>query len=241
MTAEKYVLQAKPRTLTGRKVKQLRAAKILPAHVYGNTAPLNIQMDEKMFNDVFKRAGETSVLSLHVEGEKEARPVLVADYTVDPMSGNMIHIDLRQVNLNVKVKANVPVELEGESEAVKAGGVLIQLVNEIEVEALPNDLPEKFVLNISALNKIGDELKVSNLVFDASKVVLDLGADESLVVVNEPKVEVEPVVAEPVEVETTVQGKKAEEGEEGAEAKPGEKAKAPAAAAKPAEKKEEKK
>lgn len=215
MTATKYVLNARKRTITGKKVKQLRAAKILPAHIYGNTEPVSVEFDEKTFLDMFKKAGETSVLYVQVEGEKDQRPVLVADYSVDPVLGQMIHIDLRQVNLNVKVKANVPVELEGESEAVKTGGVLIQLVNEIEVEALPTDLPEKFVLNISVLNKVGDELKVSDLKYDAAKVELALKPEDTLVVVNEPKVEVEPVVTEPVEVETTVQGAKKDE-EEGA-------------------------
>lgn len=213
MTATKYLLNAKKRTVTGKKVKLLRAARLLPAHIYGNTEPINIQLDEKAFVSMFEKAGETSVLYIQVEDEKESRPVLVADYSLDPVKGNITHIDLRQVNLNVVVKANVPVELVGESEAVKAGGVLIQVLNEIEVEALPTDLPEKFELDISALKQIGGELKVTDLKFDASKVTLSLAPEEVLVIVSEPKIEVEPVVAEPTEVETTVQGAK-KEGEE---------------------------
>jgi len=229
MTAEKHTLSAKKRTITGKKVKQLRAQRILPAHIYGNTEPINIEFDEKMFLHVFKKAGETSLLYIQIEGEKDARPVLVADYMVDPMSGVITHVDLRQVNLSVQVKANVPVEVVGESEAVKAGGVLISLYNEIEVEALPTDLPEKFVLDATKLLKIGDELKVSDLEYDKTKVEVLLHADEILVVVNEPVVEVEaPVATEPIEVETTVQGAK-KEGEEGA-----------AEGEKKAEKKEEK-
>lgn len=246
MTAEKNVLNAKKRTVTGKKVKLLRLAHILPGHIYGNTEPINVEFDEKAFNTLFNIAGETSVLHVHVEGEKDVRPVLVADYTVDPVRGQIIHVDLRQVNLNVKVKANVQIELEGESPAVKEGGVLISLINEVEVEALPNDLPEKFVLNASSLLKIGDELKVSDLKYDASKVTLSVGPDDVLVVINEPRVEVEPVVVEPVEVETTVQGTKkdGEEGdalveEKGGAPKAGA-AKAPAVATKPAEKKGEK-
>lgn len=243
MIAEKNVLNAKKRTVTGKKVKVLRLAHILPGHIYGNTEPINVEFDEKAFNTLFKIAGETSVLHVQVEGEKDVRPVLVADYTVDPVRGQIIHVDLRQVNLNVKVKANVQIELEGESPAVKEGGVLISLVNEVEVEALPNDLPEKFVLNASSLLKIGDELKVSDLKYDASKVTVSAGPDDVLVVINEPRVEVEPVVVEPVEVETTVQGTK-KEGEEGtalAEEKGGSSkagvAKTSETTAKPAEKK----
>ncbi len=216
MTTEKHMLPAKKRTVTGKKVKQLRAQHILPAHIYGNTEPLNVEFDEKVFLKTFEKAGETSLLYVQVEGEKNARPVLVADYMVDPILGQITHVDLRQVNLNVKVKANVPVEVVGESEAVKAGGVLITLYNEIEVEALPTDLPEKFILDISNLLKIGDELKVSDLQFDATRVEVSIDPSEILVIVNEPVVEVEaPVTTEPVEVETTVQGAKKED-EEGA-------------------------
>lgn len=214
MTAEKHTLLAKRRTIIGKKVKQLRAQRILPAHIYGNTEPINIEFDEKTFLHVFKKAGETSLLYVQIEGEKNARPVLVVDHMVDPMSGVITHVDLRQVNLSVKVKANVPVEVVGESEAVKAGGVLISLYNEIEVEALPTDLPEKFVLDATKLLKIGDELKASDLEYDKTKVEVLLNSEEILVVVNEPVVEVEaPVATEPVEVETTVQGAK-KEGEE---------------------------
>lgn len=219
MTAEKHTLPAKKRTIIGKKVKQLRTKHILPAHIYGNTEPLNIEFDEKIFLKTFEKAGETSLLYVHIEGEKESRPVLVADYMVDPVLGQITHVDLRQVNLNVKVKANVPVEVVGESEAVKAGGVLITLYNEIEVEALPTDLPEKFVLDISKLVNIGDDLKVSDLQFDSSKVEISIDPTEVLILVNEPVVEVEaPVTTEPVEVETTVQGAKKEGDEEVAEA-----------------------
>lgn len=212
MTAEKHTLPAKKRTITGKKVKQLRSKHILPAHIYGNTEPLNIEFDEKTFLKTFEKAGETSLLYVHVEGEKESRPVLVADYMVDPVLGQITHVDLRQVNLNVKVKANVPVEVIGESEAVKAGGVLITLYNEIEVEALPTDLPEKFVLDISKLLNIGDDLKVADLQYDASKVEISVAPTEVLVLVNEPVVEVEaPVTTEPVEVEITAQGLKKED------------------------------
>jgi large subunit ribosomal protein L25 len=234
MASKKLVLQAQQRTIIGKKVKQLRAKQLLPAHVYGNTEPINIQIDERAFAKLFAEAGETGLFYLTVEGEKEERPVLISDYLLDPILGTVKHVDLRQVDLNVKVKANVPFETTGESEAVKAGGVLITTINEIEVEALPADLPEKFVLDISVLKAVGDELKVSDLKYDASKITLTLSPDERLVAVAEQKVEVEePVVVTPAEVETTVQGAKKDE-EEGA-AKTDEKA-----SEKPAEKKAEK-
>jgi len=110
------------------------------------------------------------------------------------------------------------VEIIGESEAVKAGGVLLTMHDQIEVEALPADLPEKFILDISVLKEIGNDLKVSDLQYDKSKIEVTLSLDEVLAVIQEPRKEEEvvPVSSEPVEVETTVQGKKPE-GEEGSE------------------------
>ncbi len=232
---KKYELSATVRTVMGKKVKHLRAAHQIPGNVFGNTKPVAITLEEKALKKLLIDAGETALVQLKIEGEEKTRPILFAQFDVDGVTGALLHVDLQQVDLSEKVTANVALELEGESEGVKNGGVLLQLHDELEVEALPSDLPEKFVLNLSALAKIGDDLKVSDLVYDKEKVEMKLGADEVLVVVQEPKVEEEPeVVAEPVEVETTVQGKKAEpaEGEEAADAKGG---------AKPAAKAEEKK
>lgn len=239
---KKFELSAVKRTVLGKKVKHLRLERKIPANVFGNTKPTPVTLDEKQLIKTLSEAGETALVELHIEGEEKARPILFSHVDRHPISGNILHVDLQQVNLTEKVTAHVPLELVGESEAVKAGGVLLTLHDEIEVEALPSDLPEKFVLDISVLKEIGKELKISDLSYDPSKVELKLGADEILVVVQEPKVEEEPVVvAEPVEVETTVQGAKKEEGEEGeagADAKAG--AKPPAEGAKPAAKPEAK-
>lgn len=215
---KKYELAATKRTVFGKKVKHLRSAHQIPGNVFGNTDPTPVTMDEKQLVKMIAEAGETALVQLHIEGEEKARPILLSQILRDSVHGNILHVDLFQVDLSEKVTANVPFELVGESEAVKAGGVLLKLHDEIEVEALPSDLPEKFEIDISVLKTIGSDLKISDLVYDKDKIELKLDAGEVLVVIQEPKVEeVEVAPAEPVEVETTVQGKKPAEGEEGAE------------------------
>ncbi len=215
---QRHHLEAKKRTLLGKKVKQLRAERQVPANVFGNTQSLAITLDTKAFTTVLTEAGETGLIDLSIEGETQKRPVLVSNVAYHPLSGEILHVDLQQVNLAEKVTAHVPIEIVGESEAVKAGGVLLTMHDQIEVEALPADLPEKFILDISVLKEIGNDLKVSDLQYDKSKVEIALSLDEVLAVIQEPRKEEEvvPVSTEPVEVETTVQGKKPE-GEEGTE------------------------
>lgn len=186
-------LSAKKREITGRKVKQLRAQGILPANVYGKkTKSLAVALDQKEFTKVFQEAGETGVVKLLVESEKEERPILIQNVQKDPVSDEPLHVDLRQIILTEKVTAQIPVELEAEAPAVQQKlGILIQIITELEVEALPMDLPEKFFVNISKLAKVGDEFTVKNLAVDRKKI--DLKAEETLVLAK-----IEPLAAEEV-------------------------------------------
>src|SRR5690349_12719969 len=122
---QRYSLSAQKRILIGKKVKQLRTQRLVPAHVFGHTESVNLTLDQKAFLSLLRKAGETSLIELTIEGEPKTRPVLIAQVTYHPVSGSLIHVDLQQVNLTEKVTAHVPVEMVGESEAVKAGGVLI--------------------------------------------------------------------------------------------------------------------
>lgn len=213
MTTQRLSLSAGKRTVLGRKTTRLRLQGMIPAHVFGNNVEgVNISVASKPFLDLYQKAGETSLIDLQVEGEDKPRPVLVTSMDRHPITGQILHIDFFQVNLKEKVSANIPVEVEGESEAVKAGGVLVTVYSEIEVEALPTDLPEKFVVDATKLVAIGDDFKVSDLVYDKSKVTLSLAEDEVLATVKAQEEEaVEETPAEPVEVELTKQGATKEE------------------------------
>lgn len=213
-----HELKANKRKLFGRKVKSLRREGIVPGNVFGpNTKSVAIQLDEKTLSALILEAGETSLVNLIIEGETKARPVLIAGYHTNPVSGSLLHVDLHEVNLKEKTTADVPLKLIGVSQAVVDGNVLVELRKELEVEALPTDLPEDIEVDISSLLAVGDSILAKDLKLDRSKVTLMVEDDETIVTIQEPAKEEEPVVAEAV-----VEGEEAKvEGEE-APAKEGE-------------------
>jgi len=193
-------LTAKTRKIVGRKVKNLRQQGLIPANIYGKkTKSLAVSLEKKEFEKVFKQAGETGIVKLTVEEEKEERPILIQNVQLDPLSDEPLHVDFRQIILTEKILAKIPVELSGKSPAAEQKlGILIQTVSEIEVEALPTDLPDKFEVDISRLEKVGDEVKTSDLKVDRKKIELK-AADDLILVKIEPLAAEEVVAPKPEE------------------------------------------
>lgn len=191
MSGEKFKLQAKTRKIFGRKVKSLRRQNIIPANIFGKKIESQgIQINQFEFQKIYGKAGETSLIHLEVDGS-EAKPVLVSMVQVHPASGDLIHVDFHQVDLKEKVNASVPIHLVGEAPAVKEkGAVLLQVLSEVEVEALPTDIPSQFEIDISSLVEIGDQLTLKDIALDSSKVVINLPLEETIVLTQEPKEEV---------------------------------------------------
>lgn len=160
-----YQLSAEKRKIAGRKVKKLRKEGILPANIFGKKIKsLAVQVPLKDFLPVFEKAGETGVVELTVKSENKTRPVLIHNLQKDPVSDMPLHIDFYQVDLKEKITADVPIEIIGEAPAVTQKiGVLIQPLVEVEVEALPTDLPEKLTVSIAKLEKIDDSVTVKDL------------------------------------------------------------------------------
>jgi large subunit ribosomal protein L25 len=178
-------LTAEKRTLMGRKLGRLRLEGILPANIYGNNVDsLAVQVPLKVFMKVFEEAGETGLIDLNVaEGEK--RPVLVHDVQMDPVSDIPLHVDFHQVNLKEEVDANVPVVVEGESPAEKQGiGTVVQVVNELPVRALPDQLPQEFIVDISNLTEVDQSISVADLNYDKEHVKIDVENPEDMVLVK---------------------------------------------------------
>lgn len=199
---QKFTLKADKRTITGSKVKQLRRQGIVPANLFGKGIDSQaIQINAVEFNRLYKEAGETNLVWVKVEGEEKERPTLVTSVHFNPTTGDKLHVDFHQVNLKEKVTANVPVEIIGESELVTTNlAVLSQSLNEIEIEALPTDIPENITFDISSLKAIGDHLKVSDAKVGAD-IEIKTDPEQIVVVLQEPmKEEVIPVeeVAEEV-------------------------------------------
>lgn len=177
---EQTPLAAQNRTVLGRKVKTLRSQGIIPAHIFGHKVKTeHVQVKETDFHKVFEKVGETGIISLTIGDQQH--PVLVKDTQLHPATDNLLHIDFYQVNLSEKVKVNVPVEIVGESPAVeKKIGLLLTPLTEIEIEALPADLPDNIEVDITNLVEIGDEIKVKDLKIDRAKI--EVLADEELVI-----------------------------------------------------------
>ncbi len=194
-------LKFEKRELFGRKVNRIRKAGLVPANIFGKDVKSEaISVNAKEFAEVFKKAGETQIIDL------SGKPVLVSNIQVDPISGLTLHVDFRQVDLKEKIEAKVPVELIGESPAEKQNlGTVVQQLHEIEVSALPTELPESISVDISILAEVDQTIHVKDLKVDKNvEVITDL---ETIVV----KVEA-PTKEEVVEAPVAVEGEAVAEG-----------------------------
>ncbi len=213
------MLKAERRQVIGKQVKQLRRQGKLPGVVYGKVLdePVPIVLDYREAAKVLRGATASEILDLSLEGQ--VLPVLVREKQKDFIKGTLLHVDFQAVSMTETIWAEVPIELEGEAPAVKNyGAVLVQSLDVLEVEALPGDLPERIVLDLGALEEIGDMITVADLVLPPSvKVMAD--PEEAIVVATAPRSEEEVEGAETTEVtaaepEVIEKGKKEEDEEE---------------------------
>lgn len=213
----KRVLKTEKRNVLGRKVKRLRREGVLPANIYGKKAKsLAVQVKLDEFQKVFSEAGETGLVELKLNDKVHS--VLIHNVQLDPVTDKPLHIDFLEVDLKEKVTATVPIHLIGESPSEKEGGVVVQQMHEVEVEALPTDLPEKIEVDISGLLEIDQAIKAGELKVDKTKVEIKEDPERIVVSVAPPAKE-EEVAPPPVAEEAPAEGEAAPtEGEAGAEA-----------------------
>ena len=192
-------IKAEKRNQFGRKVKGLRKKGILPANIYGKKIKSEaIAVNLEDFEKVYKQAGETTVV--YIEIGKERRPVLIHNVQKDPVNDSLLHVDFHQVDLKEKVTTKVPVIIIGESLAEKQGlGTVIQYVDEIEIEALPTDIPESFELSADKLLQLDDQIKVEEISYDKDKINI-LEDKEKVIVRVEPLRKEEELGVKPEEV-----------------------------------------
>lgn len=212
-----------PRELIGKKVKQLRKESKIPANIMGLSKDSQAVVTDRIkFEKLYTEEGDTGLVYLEIEGVTKKVPVLIEDVQRDPMTGNVAHAIFKRVNLNVKVKAEVSVEVVGESSVDDA--VLVLVRDAIEVEALPADFPEDFIINAEDFTEIGQTVTLADLKFDREKVSLVLSEEEDetspVAILQAVKEE----VAEEPATEETAEGEKpaAEAPAEGGEEKSGE-------------------
>ena len=216
MTKEKHTIQAEKRSVLGRKVKNLRKQGLVPATIYGKGMDSkSVQFISKELEKLYDEVGESTLVMLVLD--KEELPILFRNPQYHPIEGNMIHIDCYKVNLKEKISAMVPLEFVGESQSVKNGNVLVTVTDEIEIEALPTDLPEKIEVDLSVLETVENTLAVADLKIDTNKLNILTDSEQLIAKTEEPKAEEEPVATEttPAEVEVINEKKETEEPAEG--------------------------
>ncbi len=211
-------LTAAPRTVFGKKVKTLRKLKLVPGTVYGrDIKSISVEMPLIALSKVYRQAGRTGLIDLEVG--PNSFTCLIKKIQLHPVTDEILHVEFHKVNLKEKITATVPLEFIGEAEAVKNTlGILLPITTEVEVEALPTDLPEKIAVNVEKLAQLGDQIVIADLVI--SEGVKIMTEPETVVVkVAEAVVEEKEPVA-PVEEATPAPedtGEKKEETPEGAQ------------------------
>jgi len=207
---EKIVLQAQRRTLD-RTARALRREGYLPAVMYGAHFPSTpILLDAHSAGLKLAKASSSTLVYIELDGETHA--ALVREKQRDYIKNRLLHVDFQVVSLTEKIRARVGLHFEGVSPAVKDyNGVVVTSLDEIEVEALPQDLPERIMVDLSRLERIGDIIHVRDLQVGKGVEVLN-DPDEVVVVVSATTEEVEaPTEGEMAEPEVIERGKKEEE------------------------------
>jgi len=212
VAGERFKLAVQNRTLLGSaESRRLRKQGLIPGVLYGREDPVSISIAERDLRAALTtKGGLNAVLDVVVENGKTHSSVL-KEFQRDAVRGHITHVDLQEVRLDQPIHATVPLTLHGESAGVKEGGVLSQVTNELNVEALPMEVPEHLEADVSEMH-IGDTLRLSALKAPAGVTLLDDLEETVLATVTQPTRVEEPEAAL-AEGEEPAEGAEGEEGE----------------------------
>jgi large subunit ribosomal protein L25 len=226
MAGERVKLQVQARDSRGSaESRRLRANGLVPGVLYGNGGnahPFCIE-ERELRKALTGDHGLHAILDVVLEGQQKAHHAVLKEYQLDPTRARLMHIDLQEVRLDQAIQTQVVVELIGESEGVKEGGVLSQIQREVNVEALPMEVPDRLELDVSRMT-IGDTLRASDLRVPEGVKLLD-DPETVLATVTPPtKIEEPEVVEEELEEGELPEGEipEGEEAPEGAAEQPAE-------------------
>lgn len=212
-------ISAKVRKNTGKNLKALRKKGLLPAIVYGpKLKTLPLEVDLKEFKKIYQEAGESSLVKLQLPELKKEYPVLIHEIQKDPLSDDFLHIDFYQAPLTEEVETKVPLVFQGTSPAVKElGGTLIKNLSELEIKALPQNLPKEIKVSIENLKTFEDKILVRDL--KLAKEIKILKEPSEIIASVSPPEKVEEELEKPpeekvAEVEVVEKEKKEKEGME---------------------------
>jgi len=189
--SEVITLKSKTREITGKAVSELRKRGIMPAVLYGHAVkPVNLEVDYAVFEKVFQKAGESTLVDLIVD-DKQPVKVLIQDYQLEPRTSRLSHVDFHQVRMDEKLRTEIVLKFIGEAPIVKEqSGVLVTNIHEIEVECLPTALVHEIEVDITTLKTFEDVIHVSDLAIPADIKVLT-AATEVVMLAQPPRSEQE--------------------------------------------------
>ena len=165
-------LDANERSAIGKKVRAIRRQGMVPAVLYGHGIDgLPIQVDAKEVEQLLSEVSASTLIELKVDGDEHK--VLVRDVQRDVIRRDLMHVDFLKVAMDVAIRTTVPVELVGEAPAARElGGILVTGVTEIEIEALPEDLPDRIIVDLEPLKEIDDAIAIEDLYLGDGVTVL---------------------------------------------------------------------
>jgi len=216
---ERHSIEAELRTKTGKgAARQIRRSGLIPGVVYGRgNDPRAIKVDPQNIEKLLLSNAIFDLTFVGEDGKEDEAVVIIKDYQKDVIKRNLLHVDFQFISMDEKITVSVPMHLEGEAAGVRDGGVLQQLLREIEIDALPAEIPEEITIDISEL-EVGESLSVADLELPEG-IDLVTGSDEVIVTVVTPTELIEEDEEEEEEefLEPEVIGEEDEEDEEGEE------------------------
>ncbi len=214
---EKGALTAQWREGKGKEdARRLRNKGLIPAVVYGQraeTIPVTLNPQE-LAKVLHAGAGGRTLINLTINGLKDGpitKTVILKEKQIDPLKRTWIHVDLYSIAMDEAINVNIPVRLVGKAAGVAQGGIVEQILREIEVKCLPADIPAGIDVDVSAL-EIGHSIHVAEITVEKAKILADPG--QTIVTVVPPKEEAVAAVAEVAAEEAVVEGEEKEEAEE---------------------------
>ncbi len=184
--------------------KRLRREGMIPAIIYGHSAPVAISVPSNEFEKKYHTLSESTIITIQVEGKDY--DVLIKDYQENTMRGEITHLDFYEIERGKKLRTNVPLHTEGTAKGIKEGGILDVAMHDVEIECLPKDIPSQLIVNVEGM-EIGDSRHVS-----------DISVPEGVVILSSPDLLTVSITTAKIELAEEETEEEGVEGEEGAAA-----------------------
>ncbi len=198
-------LKVTNRDVLGKKTRFLRRQGISPVHLFGHSVKsLALQCDTAQLNHIIAQAGTTKLINLEIDEEKHPRSVFIREIQRNAGNRDLLHVDFYQIRKKERIKVEVPIVLVGEAPALKSkGSSLMQTLDTLSIESLPDKLPPQIEVDLSSLEEVGQTVHVRDILLSPD-ITLNTDPDQLVVKVSEARVEVVEEVVEEVEAEAEV-------------------------------------